>query len=56
MEKYGKGAAKHSYSKKPTKKPAGNSGLYGQVIKKQMGGAAKPVGLRCEPAISKMKT
>mgnify|MGYP003636844226 CR=1 FL=1 len=45
MEKYGKGAAKHSYSKKPTKKPAGNSGLYGQVIKKQMGGAAKPVGM-----------
>ena len=45
MEKYGKGAAKHSYSKKPASKPAGNSGLYGRVTKKQMGGMAKPVGM-----------
>ena len=25
--------------------PVGNSGLYGRVTKKQMGGAAKPVGM-----------
>jgi len=27
------------------RKPVGNSGLYGRVTKKQMGGAAKPVGM-----------
>jgi hypothetical protein len=27
------------------KKNNGNSGLYGRVTKKQMGGAAKPVGM-----------
>jgi hypothetical protein len=31
--------------KNKSRKPVGNSGLYGRVTKKQMGGAAKPVGM-----------